>query len=280
MMSTETNAPANADTAEVSLAAEAGLADNVGNRNPTTRWEAEIEKVLAAGEKREAAKPKTDAPKPAEPTGLNEGESWDAIYKAQPPDVQRAMAQMRKDYTRKTQELAKQRRDVESQSQALLTSTAYQKIQEQASAQPGEFDPFDTESFTNYIDKKVAERLASVLEPVRQEQVTNQAKAKYESFLEGHSDLKTDSALRNEVAAALKTNASLSLEDAYYAIKGRKAVERERESAERQASERRAARAAALNVQSGSKLAGGAVRTDVKGKSAWEVYQALAKAQS
>jgi len=271
-MNSETNAPAPADTAEVSLAEEAGLPENVGNRNPMTSWEAEIEAVLSAAEKRApAAEPEAEA------EGLHEGESWDAIFKSQPPEVQRAMAQMRKDYTRKTQELAKQRKEVELQSQALVSSPAYQKIAALAEAQGQEFDPFDPKSFDSFIEKKVAERLASVLEPVRQEHVSNQAKARYDNFLETHSDLKTDTALRDEVANVLRQNSNMTLEDAYYTIKGRKAVEREREQATRQASERRAARAAALNIQGGSKLAGGAVRSDLGNKSAWEIYETLAK---
>jgi hypothetical protein len=277
MMNNETTAPVSADTAEVSLAEEAGLPDNVGNRNPMTSWEAEIEAVLATAERRDTTK---ETP-PAEPEGLNDGESWDAIYKNSPPDVQRAMAQVRKDYTKKTQDLARQRKELEAQSAALLSSPAYQKIQALAAAS-GEatFDPFDPASFDKFIEQKVAARLADVLEPVRQEHVSTQAKAKYENFVDSHPDLKTDDGVRNEVAALLRQNASMNLEDAYFTVKGRKAVEREREEAARNASMRRAARAAALNVQGGSKLAGGAVRPDVANKSAWEIYETLAKAKS
>ena len=56
---------------------------------------------------------------PPEKEGLREGESWDKLFDQADENSQRAMQQLRADYTRKTQELAAQRKEIEQQRQEL-----------------------------------------------------------------------------------------------------------------------------------------------------------------
>ena len=60
---------------------------------------------------------------------LEEGESFDAIYDAQTPEVQRLLGSLRGDYTRKMQALSKQRRELEDLQATLTTSDAFKALQ-------------------------------------------------------------------------------------------------------------------------------------------------------
>lgn len=241
-------------------------------------WKKQINDLVERAEKARAEKEAKAAP-PPEPEGLKEGESWDSIYASQPPEVQRAMAEMRKMVTRKTQELAAEKKAIEAQRKALVAPEIAKALE--APAVAGEVDPFDPKSLSAHIEAEVKRRLAEVLEPVRKQSQQAEAQQRYESFMAEHPDLSADKALRTEVAALLKQNAALDLSTAYYAVKGRRSRAAEAEAAKRVALESRAAQRAALNVSTGPRVAGGRVEPSIDPKaSAWEIYQTLAKARS
>lgn len=241
-------------------------------------WKKQINDLVERAEKARADKEAKAAP-PPEPEGLKEGESWDSIYASQPPEVQRAMAEMRKMVTRKTQELAAEKKAIEAQRKALVAPEIAKALE--APAVAGEVDPFDPKSLSAHIEAEVKRRLAEVLEPVRKQSQQAEAQQRYESFMAEHPDLSADKALRTEVAALLKQNAALDLSTAYYAVKGRRSRVAEAEAAKRVALESRAAQRAALNVSTGPRVAGGRVEPSIDPKaSAWEIYQTLAKARS
>lgn len=241
-------------------------------------WKKQINDLVERAEKARAEKEAKAAP-PPEPEGLKEGESWDSIYASQPPEVQRAMAEMRKMVTRKTQELAAEKKAIEAQRKALVAPEIAKALE--APAVTGEVDPFDPKSLSAHIEAEVKRRLAEVLEPVRKQSQQAEAQQRYESFMAEHPDLSADKALRTEVAALLKQNAALDLSTAYYAVKGRRSRAAEAEAAKRVALESRAAQRAALNVSTGPRVAGGRVEPSIDPKaSAWEIYQTLAKARS
>jgi hypothetical protein len=241
-------------------------------------WKKQINDLVERAEKARAEKEAKAAP-PPEPEGLKEGESWDSIYASQPPEVQRAMAEMRKMVTRKTQELAAEKKAIEAQRKALVAPEIAKALE--APPLAGEVDPFDPKSLSAHIEAEVKRRLAEVLEPVRKQSQQAEAQQRYESFMAEHPDLSADKALRTEVAALLKQNAALDLSTAYYAVKGRRSRAAEAEAAKRVALESRAAQRAALNVSTGPRVAGGRVEPSIDPKaSAWEIYQTLAKARS
>jgi hypothetical protein len=156
---------------------------------------------------------------------LEEGESWDSIYNSVPENVQRAMGSLRGDYTRKMQELAKQRREVQQLQANLTNSDAFKALQEtanKAAAEGQEFDPFDNASMEAYINGLVAQKLQSVLQPLAQEQAKQASMRKLNDFMDEHPELRTDEELRTEVATLLQQNESMTLEQGYWIVQGKK----------------------------------------------------------
>ena len=199
-----------------------------------------------------------DGTPPPEPESLREGESWDKVYDQVPESAQRAMASLRKDYTRKTQELAEQRKAIQAEQEKLSAlrmnledNAAYKAIQEAAQAETGDFDPYDTQSFERYVNRIVAERLQSVLQPMAEQQMQAQAKAKVQSFMSQHPELQTDEMFKGEVRKTLLSNENLTLQDAYWIVKGRQSHQTAERHQMQQLAFQQAAQAAGLKVGAG-----------------------------
>ena len=171
--------------------------------------------------------------------------SWSdelAKVEAISPQAAELMRKMQGDYTRKTQELAKTRKEVLREREALQRGAA--KIQ--APEDVGEFDPFNEQSVQARIEAEVARRLQDVLQPMQQEYELMAAEDAYQGFLSRHPDFESDTELRAEVQEALEASPSLDLETAYYAVQGRRARHRATESQQRDQAERKARREAAV----------------------------------
>lgn len=220
-----------------------------------------------------------------EQEGLRDGESWDSLFNQADEKSQRAMQQLRADYTRKTQELAAQRKELAEQAQqiqamrmSLEDNAAYKAIQQAATEDAGEFDPYDTQSFQRYVNKIVAERLQAVLQPMAEQQMKAQAQTKVQAFMAEHPDLTSDEVLKAEVRQTLLSNESLSLQDAYWIVKGR----RSHSVSERQQLEelafKQAAKASGLKVGVGQNK-GMTVPTGATKMKAADLYQHLLKQQ-
>jgi hypothetical protein len=211
------------------------------------------------------------------------GLSWEQAMAEAPPHIQTLMKSMRADYTRKTQELAAERKALTAEKEAIIKSGTLDKLRAKAAEATGEFNPFDDASVATRIEQEVARRLAEALAPLEQEHKQAQAKQEYHAFLDKNPDLKTDPEVRKEVFDALKKNPALDLESAYYAVKGRKATSMEAQREARKAAEREAARAAALTATASGKRVGTptldteAVKSTKPGgrMDAWAVYQSL-----
>ncbi len=236
----------------------AATPENAGKRNPATnKYNEEVNNLLDAYEKREARRTRerreAEAAKPPpEPQGLLEGESWDSIYSSQPAEVQRAMAEMRKAFTRKTQELAAEKRKVEAQNRALMESGIVDQLASDAGKVPEDFDPFNPEHLQQVIEAKVASRLQQVLEPLHKQNQQHEARARYESFKEQHPDLTSDAAIKDGVYKALQADPSLKLESAYWMVKGKMLTAERQLNDDRAAVRRRAQQRAALMTDRGS----------------------------
>ena len=222
---------------------------------------------------------------PPEKEGLREGESWDSLFAQADENSQRAMQQLRADYTRKTKELAKQRQEIEEQRIQLQTmktsledNAAYKAIQDAAAQDAGEFDPYDTESFQRYVNKMVAEKLQAVLKPMAEQQMQHSARAKIQSFMTQHPELKTDTDLRGEVRSMLENNERLSLQDAYWIVKGRRSHAVSERQQMQEVAFQRAAKASGLKVGIGQNK-GMTVPKGAKKMRAHDLYQHLLKQQ-
>ena len=273
-------APAESTPAPVDEVA-AATPENAGNRSPMpNKYKREVENLLQAYEKKQARlaaeRAEAEAAKPEpEPEGLREGESWDAIYKAQPPEAQRAMAELRRAFTRKTQELAAEKRKIEAQNKAFSDSGLMDELRDQAGKVPEDFDPFNAEHIQQLIDAKVAARLQQVLEPIHHQNQQHAARAKLETFKEQHPDFMGDPEIKSSVIAALRADPNLSLENAYWAVKGRISAAQQKQAAERQAVRQRAAKRAATVPSQGRRPGKQVANPELKNLKAWEIYSTL-----
>jgi hypothetical protein len=138
--------------------------------------------------------------------GLDEGGHKD--------DARALLSNIRADYTRKTQELAEQRRQLEHLQNSLLKGA--EQLPEVG--EKVELDPYDTQSFEQRIQQEVAQRLQEMMQPMREEQHRLTKRAQLDKFKAENPDLMD---YKTEIAEMLKSNENISLEDAYHIVKGR-----------------------------------------------------------
>ena len=271
--STTESAPSTEATDEASATVEEAA--------PSTKsdtYEDRIEGLLKAAEAERQGKE-------VEAEALREGESWNDIYKRQDPEVQRAMQSLRKDYTQKTQEVSKQRKEAKAEmdkalqlQKSLYESDAYKNLQELSEESGEEFDPFDPDSFKKYVEKAVAKRLKDVLEPMYAEQQKVSTRSKLNKFMDEHSELRTDEAFKGEVKEVLLADKNLNLEQAYWIVHGKRSRKESKKSQMADENRKRAARAAGLRLGNGRK-AGMTAPPETKGMKAAEIYDYLLSQQ-
>lgn len=189
----------------------------------------------------------------AEVQGIPEGEfkgvDYNRTINELPEDAKKILANLRSDYTRKTQEISRQQKELEAQRQALLESEAYRNIQAKAAEAPIDADPFDPQAFNQRIEQEVAKRLNEVLKPMQQEFEVQQRRQKLEKFKSDNPDLET---YKTEIVEVLKTNDNLTLEQAYYMVKGRNQTETLRKAEQELQAYKTAAKDYGLKVSVGS----------------------------
>jgi len=141
-----------------------------------------------------------------------------------PPEARAVLKRLQADYTRKTQELAAQRKTLAAERAALEAEqdAAVLAPPKKAVAKridPATLDPLDPAQLAAFIEQQVADRLAAERAPVAAAAQQRQAAAAVQKFAAEHPDLAD---LEDEIAALLEANEHLDLETAYYAVKGRK----------------------------------------------------------
>ena len=149
------------------------------------------------------------------PEGVDGKLSWEEAVKRVPPGVAKLMRKMQADYTKKTQEVATQRKELQQERESLL------KMKVEVPTDLGEYDPFNEGSVQKRIEAEVAKRMKELLEPMQQEAELLKAENDYSNFLAENPDFKTDTGLRSEVQSLLEANPSLDLNTAYWAAKGK-----------------------------------------------------------
>lgn len=189
----------------------------------------------------------------SEVSGIPEGEfkgvDYNKTINELPDDAKKILANLRSDYTRKTQEIARQQKEIEAQRQALLQSDAYKNIQQKAQEAPVDADPWDPAAFNQRIEQEVAKRLADVLQPMQQEWEVQQRRAKLDKFKSENPDMES---YKTEIVEVLKTNDNLSLEQAYYLVKGKSQTDKLRQAEQELNAYKTAARDYGLKVSVGS----------------------------
>lgn len=236
-----------------------------------SRKEEAIERLRAAlraekGEP-EPADPILDST-PDEPYKVNSDE---ALRNA-PDDIKKLYANMRADYTRKTQALAEQRKQMEAERAALTNGKFMDDLKAKAEADVG-FDPFSPESVQAHIDKQVAAALRQALEPVRQEVELSNRRAQLERFKADNPDINQPE-VKKAVVEMLKSDESLSLERAYAIVQGNRALTEKKALEAELARIRGEAKKAGFKIGGASRAnASGRVPAAVRQQGAWAVAQ-------
>lgn len=196
------------------------------------------------------------------------GLDYNAIIESLPEDAKKLVSNLRKDYTRKTQEISQQRRELEVLQQSLVGSEWDKSIEAMSNSETVELDPYSTESFEQRIQQEVAKRMNEMMAPLRQEQEYIRQKQRLDQFKADNPDLQD---YKTEIVSMLKENQSLSLQDAYYIAKGKATNEQLRQAQTELQAHRENARAFGLKV--GKPSVG--IEKPPKGLKSYEIYKWL-----
>lgn len=147
----------------------------------------------------------------------HKGLNYEQILSDLPSDAQKLIANLRKDYTRKTQEISRMRKSLDAERKTLLNSDFAKNIDVKANKEVI-FDAWDEKSIEQRIEKEVAVRLREMITPLRDEYELQQSQIELDRFKSANPDLDTH---KQEIGKMLIENENLSLQNAYYIVKGR-----------------------------------------------------------
>ena len=179
--------------------------------------------------------------------GGHKGINYNKVVSELPDDARALLSNIRADYTRKTEELAEQRRQLEYLQQSLMKGA--DAIAQNTPGETVELDPYDTQSFETRIQQEVAARLQEMMQPMREEQHRLNKRAQLDKFKSENPDLMD---YKKEIADMLKSNENISLEDAYHIVKGRSLTEQNRQLKEELSNRTSRMREVGLKLSQGS----------------------------
>jgi hypothetical protein len=171
--------------------------------------------------------PQTAAQQPAE-SGQVEAEveaveapklSWAEALKSATPEQAKLLKSMQADYTRKSQELAQQRKALQAERASLEAARKIAIVPEHLP----DFD-YSNESVDARAAAKAAAMLQQVLAPMEERARQAEEEVAYRSILLENPDLETDQAFKKEVAAVLMEDENISLERAIKFVRGQRAM--------------------------------------------------------
>ena len=200
------------------------------------------------------------------PEGTHKGINYNNVVEALPEDAQKLLANMRSSYTKKTQELAAQRKELQLQMEALQNSKVYENISEVAQRQT-QLDPYDTETFNARIEEEVARRMQQMMKPMQEEYQLQQRKQKLDAWTAEHPDFKD---YKTDIVELLKTNRALDLQSAYYIVKGKSQTEALKAQQAELKQYKDAARQYGLKVSAGNNVTS---KRPPKGMKSYELYK-------
>jgi len=190
-----------------------------------------------------------------------------------PEDVRKHLANIRADYTRKTQEISNIRKSLEDKEAEMYRKNEHimrGPLAEQLNKinVEEEYDLFDPNGMKAEIQRQAGLMLKQMLEPAQKELEVQQRKLQLDAFKKENPEL-TDPIYRTPVLELLAQRPELKLEDAFYIVKakiGSQAVDAEKAKI---AEAKAARRDTALKSSVGSRTA---VAAAPKFKNAMEAY--------
>ena len=181
------------------------------------------------------------------------GIDYNQVLSELPEDARKLVANLRRSFTKKSQEVSSQRKNldtqlkaIEAERAAIIESDFYADLKETADpAEETPFDPYDPKSMEKRIEQEVAMRLQQMLQPMREQHIVQQRKANLAMFKQEHPDLEDH---KYDVADVLKANDHMTLEQAYWQVKGRKMHASNQQTEKELKAYRQAAKDAGLKV--------------------------------
>ena len=206
-------------------------------------------------------------------TGMKPLHEW---MKHIPEDVRKHVANIRSSYTRKTQEIAQMRKELEEQQRALLhqqelavNNPYLQQAEAELAKDQEEYDLYTPEGMQAEIRRQAAQMLQDMMKPAQQEIQMKQRKMQLEQFKSDNPEL-MDDAYRLPVAQMLQARPELKLEDAFYIVKAKVDAERLKSERAQVAAQRSERRETLRKTSTGKSVTPSGTP---KFRDAWEAYQ-------
>lgn len=143
------------------------------------------------------------------------------------PEARKFVGNLKADYTRKTQELAKLRRELELEREAIsrekmarVDGPAARAAAAKAAESEEGLDPYKVEDLNRLIEIKSARAMTASIAEERKALEAERARHRAQKFIDEHPEMREDS-FKNELKTVLTSRGDLDLEDAFYLVKGR-----------------------------------------------------------
>ena len=188
------------------------------------------------------------------PPGEHRGIDYNRVLKELPEDAQKLLSNIRSSFTKKTQEIAEERRQMQAQMEALSKTGFSEKLRETAERNT-ELDPYDPKSFELKIQEEVARRMREMVQPLEDQYKLDQIKMRYEKFKTENPDL-LQPEIKTGVKRLLDENPALDLPTAYKLVKAETVIKQQQEQAAELAHLRDTARQFGLKTSNGRQAAG------------------------
>jgi len=197
--------------------------------------------------------------------GNHKGLNYNEVLNNLPPDAKKLIQNLRSDYQRKTTDLSNRRKELESRERTLLENSA-ENFKKHANL-PEDIDLYNPEGLKQYIEAQAAKQLENMLAPAREKMQRQTRVEQVKAFEAQHPDLPR----YKEAIAKLIQEKNMSIEDAYFRLKGEEfnaAMEKKNSEIE---SYKRAVRDAGMKISTGTPSA----KAKPKFKNAYAVYEYL-----
>jgi hypothetical protein len=142
-----------------------------------------------------------------------------------PEDVRKHLANIRADYTRKTQALSAAKREVEQakeqmrlQTEGFVNGPLAQKLENIDTE--AEYDLFDTDGMKSEIQRQAQLMLKQMLQPAQEEIEVQQRRLALDKFKMENPEM-TSLEYRTPIVELLQSRPELKLEDAFYIVKAK-----------------------------------------------------------
>lgn len=161
------------------------------------------------------------------------------ILKELPSDALKLIQNLRSSYTKKTQQIAAQKKELETREQTWLNQQ--ERLLRSRMQLPEDFDITSDGGLQSYIQSKVAEMVLESQRPLKEAYELDQKRQELSDFKTANPDLDH---YRFDIIEEMSKNPDLDLKTAYYVVKGRRSndeVARVRLELEKQKAERHSA---------------------------------------